>query len=148
MNKAFIREPDETGQLHCPGCGSLGIAVERQTWQAHVADGAAGGLAESAFFCPYARCRVVYFDMFERRVTTDQVRHGVFPKDPQAPICGCFGMTLAEVEADARAGVVQRVRELVARAKSPEAQCQTMAASGQSCVAEVQRAYMKARGEG
>ena len=27
MNKAFVREPDETGALHCPACGSLGSPV-------------------------------------------------------------------------------------------------------------------------
>ena len=84
MNKAFVREPDETAALFCPLCGSLGIAVDRETWRAHVKDSTAGGLAESAYFCPYAKCTVVYFDMFERRVTADDLRHGVYPKDPQA----------------------------------------------------------------
>ena len=104
MNKAFVREPDDTGQLHCPVCGSLGIAVGRQTWELHVRPEAVGGLAESAFFCPFARCEVVYFDMFERRITTDQALHGIYPKDPQAPICGCFGLTAEDVEADIREG--------------------------------------------
>ncbi|MGD9720784.1 MAG: hypothetical protein AB7O59_13930 [Pirellulales bacterium] len=146
MNKAFLREPDETGALACPACGSLGVAVTRETWSAHVADAAATSLAESAFFCPYDKCQVVYFDMFDRRVGVDDLRHGVYPKDPQAPICACFGMLLDNVRADARAGIVARVRELVAKAKSAEAHCQTAAASGQSCVAEVQRWYLKERG--
>ena len=102
--------------------------------------------SSSAFFCPFAKCEVVYFDMFERRVTVDQLRHGVYPKDPQAPICGCYGMTLAEVEADAQAGEVARVRELLSKAKSGHAPCRTESASGQPCTAEVQRAYMRARG--
>ena len=146
MNKAFVREPDETGELHCPACGSLGVAVERETWSAQIKDGAASGLAESAFFCPYAKCPVVYFDMFEQRATVDDLRQGVYPKDPRAPICGCFGMTLDEVESDARAGDVARVRDLLAKAKSPQAHCRTRSASGQPCVGEVQRAYLKARG--
>ncbi len=146
MNKAFVREPDETGALHCPACGSLGVAVERVTWEVHVADVAATSLADSAFFCPFAKCVVVYFDMFDRRVTTDQLRHGVYPKDPQAPVCGCYGMTLAEVAADARAGDVERVRALVLKARSAQAECQTKSASGQSCVAEVQRCFMRERG--
>jgi hypothetical protein len=136
MNKAFVREPDETGALHCPACGSLGVAVERVTWAAHVSEPAGTSLADSAFFCPFAKCTVVYFDMFDRRVTIDELRHGIYPKDPQAPVCGCFGMTLEEVAADARAGIVERVRELVLKARG----------SGQSCVAEVQRRFMKERG--
>ncbi len=148
MNKAFVREPDETAALHCPACGSLGVAVQRETWQAHVKEDAGGGLAETAFFCPYASCDVVYFDMFERRVTSDALRHGVYPKDTAAPICGCFGMTCDDILADVREGVVTRVRELLAKAKSSEARCRTMAADGQSCVGEVQRYYMKQRGSG
>ncbi len=147
MNKAFVREPDDTGQLHCPACGSLGVAVGRDTWQAQVVDAAATGLAETAFFCPFAKCTVAYFDMFERRVTTDQLRHGVYPKDPQAPVCGCFGMTAEEIEADALAGRVERVRELLAKAKSPDAECHTKSPTGQSCAGEVQRCYLKARGQ-
>jgi len=143
MNKAFIREPDDTGQGHCPACGSLGIAVERETWQAHVRPEAAGGLAEAAFFCPYAMCDVVYFDMFERRVATDVLRHGVYPKDSQAPICGCFGLTREDVEEDISEGAATRVRQLLAKARSGEARCRTMSASGQPCTGDVQRYYMK-----
>jgi hypothetical protein len=147
MNKAFLREPDESGALNCPACGSLGIAVTRETWQHHVADGANVGLAESAFFCPYPKCDVVYFDMFDRRVKSEALVHGVYPKDPQAPICPCFGLTAADIEADVREGVVTRTRANVEKAKSPEARCLTASPSGQSCVGEVQRLYMKLRGD-
>jgi hypothetical protein len=146
MNKAFIREPEQTSDLHCPACGSLGVAVVRETWQAHVADPSAVQLSESAFFCPYDKCDVVYFDMFERQVRTAALRHGVYPKDPQAPLCGCFGLTTSDVEADISEGVVTRVRAIVEKAKGPEARCLTQAASGQSCVGEVQRCYMRLRG--
>lgn len=146
MNKAFIREPDDTGELHCPACGSLGIAVARATWQNHVDESHAQGLAETAYFCPFARCDVVYFDMFERRVTVGQLHHGVYPKDPQAPICGCFGLKAEDIEADLAEGGVRRVRELIAKAKGPDARCTAMAASGRPCVAEVQRYYMQRRG--
>jgi Zinc binding domain len=145
MNKAFIREPDDTGRLHCPACGSLGIAVTGETWRAQLAETASQNLAESAFFCPYAKCDVVYFDMFARQVRTGALVRGVYPKDPQAPLCGCFGLTAEDVEADVREGVVTRVRGLLEKAKSPEARCRTMSASGQSCVGDVQRYYMKLR---
>jgi hypothetical protein len=143
MNKAFVREPDETAELPCPACGSLGIAVQRETWQAHVKPEATGGLSESAFFCAFPRCDVVYFDMFERRVTTGDVLHGIYPKDPDAPICACFGLTAADVQADVDEGGVRRVRELLAKAESPAAHCRTAAPSGRTCVGEVQRYYMK-----
>jgi hypothetical protein len=148
MNKAFVREPDDTGQLHCPACGSLGVPVGRETWRAHIKPGATGGLAETAFFCPFARCDVVYFDMFERRVTSESIAHGVYPKDPQAPICGCFGLTAQDVEADVRDGVPARVRDLLAKSKSPEAHCRTLSPSGVCCTGDVQRLYMKLRGAG
>lgn len=146
MNKAFVREPDETGALHCPACGSLGISVHRETWQVHVIDTATDALAETAFFCPFPRCDVVYFDMFERQVTTATLRQGVYPKDPQAPLCACFGLTAEDVEADIREGAVTRVRALIEKAKGPGAHCRTAAASGQSCIGEVQRYFMKLRG--
>jgi hypothetical protein len=146
MNKAFVREPDDTGTGHCPSCASLGVAVSRETWQAHVRADAPCSLAESAFFCPFAKCEVVYFDMFDRRATIDALRQGVYPKDPDAPLCGCFGLTCEDVQADVSEGVVTRVRDLLAKAKTPEAHCLTMAASGQCCVPEVQRYYMKLRG--
>jgi hypothetical protein len=109
---------------------------------------AAGGLAETAFFCPYAKCDVVYFDMFERRVTTDAMRHGVYPKDPQAAICGCFGLGREDVEADIREGTATRVRALLAKVRAGEANCQRMSPSGQPCTAEVQRYYMKLHSAG
>lgn len=146
MNKAFIREPDDTGRLNCPACGSAGIAVVRETWQSHVAEDSTAAVADAAFFCPYDKCDVAYFDMFERTIRTAALRHGVYPKDPRAPLCGCFGLTTEDVEADLREGVVTRVRELLEKAKSPEARCRTMSASGQSCVGDVQRCYLKLRG--
>ncbi|MBX9792356.1 MAG: hypothetical protein K2Y37_25935 [Pirellulales bacterium] len=145
MNKAFVREPDDNGQRQCPRCGSLGEAVGPGTVAAHLPGGAESGLADAAFFCPYATCEVAYFDLFERVLTTDRLSRAVWPKDPGAPICACFGFTRDEIEADVREGSVRRTRELVDRAKSPAAHCATASASGRSCVADVQRYYMKLR---
>jgi hypothetical protein len=148
MNKAFIREPDDMGQGHCPRCGSLGVAVGEQTLRAQLSPEVLAGLSASAFFCPYAKCDVVYFDMFERVVTTDSVAQAVWPKDPAAPICGCFGLFEQDIELDLQEGTPRRIRELLAKSKSPEARCATAAVSGQCCMADVQKLYMKRRGEG
>ncbi len=103
-------------------------------------------LADSAFFCPFPTCQVAYFDMFERQVPVDALAHPVYPKDPQAPICPCFDFTTESIEADVREGGVSRTRALMEKAKSADARCRTMSASGQSCTGDVQRYFMKLRG--
>ena len=143
MNKAFVREPDGVSE-HCPRCGSLGLAVGSATLDARVRSDARGLVGETAAFCPYGTCPVAYFDAFERVVTVDQLMRPVFPKDPAAPVCACFGLTVEEIEEEARAGSVERVRSVVARAKSAEARCVTQSASGRPCVPDVQRCYFQA----
>jgi hypothetical protein len=145
MNKAFVKEPDSNAPAHCPRCGSLGTPIHEETLRAQLPSETLDQLAKSAYFCPFPACEVVYFDSFERTVTTDRFPRPVYPKDTDAPMCGCFGLTEEDIEQDLAEGGVTRVRALLARAKTPEAHCQRLAASGQSCVGEVQRYYMKRR---
>jgi hypothetical protein len=145
MNKAFVKEQDST-EGRCPRCGSPGTAVYRSTLEAHLSPQQLENLTDSAFFCGQPRCPVVYFDLFDRVVEESAVRTPVYPKNPSAPLCACFGLTCEEVEQDIDEGVVTRTRACIERAKSKEAHCGTAAPSGQSCVAEVQRYYMQHRG--
>lgn len=145
MNKAFVREPDDTGQRFCPRCGSLGVPLGEETLDAQLSPQARLQIGQTVQFCPFPRCEVVYFDDAERVI--DLVTYGrpVFPKDPSAPICSCFGLTLDDIEADIAEGGVRRVKELLAKAKSPAARCTRLAPSGQCCISEVQRRYMQLR---
>ena len=145
MNKAFVKEADNTGEGHCPKCGSLGPPVGRETLQSLLLAESLRKLAESGFFCPFPSCEVVYFDQFGRTVGADSLRRPVYPKDRDAPICGCFGFSRDDIEQDVREGVVTRCKALLGKAKSPAARCAVMAADGQSCVPEVQRYFMKVR---
>lgn len=145
MNKAFVREPDDTGDWHCPRCGSLGAPVEQPTLIEHLVPAALETLSDSAFFCPFPRCEVAYFDRFERVATTDKLLRAVYPKDLEAPMCACFGLTREDVEQDVREGGVTRVRALLAKSKSPAAHCTLLAADGRCCMPEVQRYFMKLR---
>ena len=125
MNKAFVREPDDSGQRFCPRCGSLGIAVSEPTWRAQVASPANVHLAEPASFCPFASCEVVYFDEFERVVLLDAMAKPVYPKDPDATICGCFGLTTDDIDADLSEGgraAIARIagQEQIARGPLPD----------------------------
>ena len=69
MNKAFVREPDQTAD-YCPRCGSKGQQVERETVQSHLPEGKTPTVADPANFCPSPQCDVAYFDAFERVVLT------------------------------------------------------------------------------
>jgi hypothetical protein len=142
MNKAFVREPDNSQPL-CPRCGSVGVAVGPVTLAAHCDDPTRRRISESAFFCPAPGCKVAYFDSFERTVPCTALLASVYPKDPQAPVCACFGLTCDDIDQDLHEGTPVRVRRLLEKARSPEARCQSLSATGQSCIAEVQKYYMR-----
>jgi hypothetical protein len=87
---------------------------------------------------------VVYFDAFERVLLTRDLGRPIYPKDPEAPICACFGLTREEIEADVQEGVTTRVKALLEKARSPAARCTQMAANGRGCTAYVQKYYLNA----
>ena len=147
MNKAFVREPDGNVE-YCPRCGSQGQPVGKETLTHRLPGELIRKVAETANFCPSPQCAVVYFDAFERVVLTADLPTPVYPKDPAAPICACFGLTREDIEQDVREGVVTRTKAILEKAKSPAARCTAMAANGQSCAAYVQKYYMQCRGGG
>ena len=143
MNKAFVREPDAQQRPQCPRCGSCGTEVGDTTLAAMLLPAARRRLGDIAWFCSVPVCEVAYFDLFERLVTTDELTRAVFPKDPTAPVCPCFGVTQDEIEADAQAGVTDRVRQLLERGQSSEARCATCSPTGRGCGPDVQRVFMR-----
>src|SRR5262249_13527640 len=145
MNKAFVREPDVTEVL-CPRCGAVGTSALRVAFEAHVPLEARRPLAASTYFCPTPTCPVAYFDAFEATVMADALARPVYPKDPTAPLCSCFGLTLEDVQADAAEPTPRRIRELLAKSKSAAAHCEEMSPTGRSCIPDVQRCYFKLRG--
>lgn len=146
MNKAFTREVEDHGD-HCPACGSIGTEVRQATLAAHLASSHLEALSSTAFFCPLPTCHIAYFDRFERSVEATDLLHAVYPKDPTAPICPCFGLTCEEIDADIEAGEVTRVKSHLARTKAEETHCTTMSPTGETCVAAVQRYFMRKRAE-
>ena len=142
MNKAFVREPDHTVD-YCPRCGSKGEPVGAETLRSFLTDEQMRGIAEPGNFCPSPRCDVVYFDSFERRVLVSEIQRRVYPKDPTAPICACFGLTRGDVERDVEEGVKSRTKEIVERSKTAEARCSNLAANGRPCVAYIVKYFME-----
>lgn len=145
MNKAFVREPDDSGAAHCPRCGSLGVPVGQAALAEHLPEQALRELPEVAFFCPFPTCDAAYFDSFERSVGVERLNRPVYPKDPDAPICSCFGLTTDDIDQDITEGSATRTRALLEKAKTPAARCAQLAADGQCCVQEVQRYFMRRR---
>lgn len=145
MNKAFVREPEPDGKAYCPRCAALGSTVGKETLDALVVAAARPRVGDSAWFCGFPRCDVAYFDLFHGVIAVQDLVAAVYPKDPTAPICPCFGFTMDEIEADVADGTPTRVRGLLARSQSPEAQCKTRAPDGRCCMREVQRLFMKLR---
>ena len=143
MNKAFIKEADGLEEVRCPRCGSPGTTVGQAALETHLRPEDRHRLGDTALFCGYARCEVVYFDHLESVATIEHLRGPVSPKSPDAPLCACFGFTQEDVEADVAEGTPTRIRALLARSKSPEARCQTLAANGQCCLPEIQRLYFR-----
>ncbi|HIF01199.1 MAG: hypothetical protein ABGZ23_17325 [Fuerstiella sp.] len=147
MNKAFVREPDFDGRVYCPECGSLGVPVTRETLDHHVQKQSRPHLGDTAWFCDYVQCDAGYFDQFERVVAVGELQSTVYPKDPDAPICACFGFTLDDIEDDVQAGTPTQIRELLGKSQSPDANCQMLAADGRCCMREVQRLYTRRAAE-
>lgn len=145
MNKAFVREPEADSGKCCPRCGTLGVAVSNGPLDTHVAPAFRPTIADAAWYCPFTRCEVAYFDAFDRVIMLEQLAGPIYPYDLDAPICACFGLTYDDVEADVQEGFPRRVRELLAKSKSDQARCGVLAADGQSCLREVQQLYMKLR---
>ncbi len=145
MNKAFVRDPEPTVD-RCPQCGAAGQRVGAVILDEFVRPEARNQLGEEANFCPTATCPVAYFDAFDRKVETEQLTRGVYPKDPDAPICACFGFTCAEIDKDLAEGAATRTRAQLERARSSSVRCSQAAANGASCVAAVQSYFMQHRG--
>ena len=143
MNKAFVREPDRTVE-YCPQCGTPGQPVTWDTLRTHLpADRQT--MAQSASFCPAPQCPVAYFDVFDRVVLAAALAKPIYPKDPDAPLCACFGLTADDIEQDVREGVVTRTRAALEKARSPAARCTELAANGRPCVAWVQKYFLECR---
>jgi hypothetical protein len=117
--------------------------VQKETLDHHVQRQSRLRMGDSAWYCDFARCDVAYFDLFESVVPVNELHSAVYPKDGGAPICACFGFTLEDIEADVGEGAPTRIRELLAKSKSSDAHCHTVAADGRCCMREVQRLYMR-----
>lgn len=143
MNKAFVKEPEDYGD-RCPACGSVGVQVTQRTLAAMLKpDCDMDGLSQSPCFCPLPSCEVAYFDGFERSVAVTNLKQPVYPKSETAPICPCFGLMSDAVATAAETGDVDEIKSHIQRAASHEACCEERSPTGTSCVANIQKLFMR-----
>lgn len=140
MSRAFIKDP-EPGEPRCPGCGGLGDPVTPPTLEEHLPTADREPLGAAAFYCPDPRCRTAYYNAWAAAVPVERLKGPAWPKDPEAPICPCFGVRAADVLADARDGRKDRVKELVEKSKGPEARCLRACPDGVPCIPRVLRLF-------
>jgi hypothetical protein len=119
------------------------MPVGRKTLLAQLPENLARAFSESAYYCPNPRCNVAYFDAWGAQAPASVLRRTSYPKTPEAPLCSCFGITAEQILDEAKAGRKDLIRDLVARAASKDARCETEAPSGTSCVVEARRIFLK-----
>ncbi len=143
MSRAFIRDP-EPGEPLCPGCRTPGDEVGPPTLEAQLAPEARTRLSGSVFYCVNPGCRTAYFNSWGAQVPTGSLASTTYPKDPEGPICPCFGITSTEVIAEARDGRKDRIRDLMERSKGPGARCRELCPDGRPCLPRVLRLFRDA----
>jgi len=135
-----MKEP-EPEEPRCPGCKGLGEPVGEPTLEAHLAADVRAPLGPSAFYCADPGCATAYFNGWGSSVPREKLTSTAYPKDPDAPVCSCFGLTAAEVVADARDGRKDRIKSVLERSEGPEARCVAKSPDGRCCRPLVSRLF-------
>ena len=144
MNKAFVKEIDPDPRCPGPaGCGGRGEEVSTETLEAQLSEEEARRFSSSAFFCPSPSCPIVYFDSMGLAVPVERLARPVYPKDPDGPVCSCFGVTAEQIREDAAAGRKDQIRDLLRRTAGPDAHCVRLAPNGRSCETQVRRLFLQ-----
>jgi hypothetical protein len=147
VNKAFVREPDDTRNF-CPspdGCGAAGVPVPPETLMARLGPERAATITDG-YCCLEPTCDVVYFDPWGAVIARKDVLGPLpWPKDSAGPLCPCTGLLPSDIQQDAEIGRTERIRDLIARAESTDARCRTTSLDGRSCVTLARRLFLRHR---
>lgn len=148
MSRAFVKE-HEDGDPRCPtprGCGGNGVSVPRSTLNAQLPAAEAARLSDEAYFCPDPACIVGYFDRMGTIVGVEHVATRTYPKFDDAPVCACFGIPRATIEAAVDTKDNDALKALLARTESTDARCATKAPDGRRCTPALRRIVMERKG--
>ncbi len=133
----------------CKECNGKGKPVSEITLKSLVKElvlEAIGSLNEF-FYCETPNCGVVYFNN-ERQVYLHKedmkVRVGIKETESPIPVCYCFGWTRERIfEQIKQQGKSTAVKEISARIKSGECECEIKNPSGRCCLGEINKVVKK-----
>jgi hypothetical protein len=134
----------EAPEPRCPSCDTLGDAVGPPTLVAQVPADLRGALGDRAYYCVNSACRTAYFNGWGTVVPAERIARPAFPKDPDGPLCPCFGVSPSQILSEAREGRKEGIRSLKARAEGPEARCAECSPDGRSCLPRALRLFREA----
>ena len=136
MNKAFVREPEDDGPRVLPALQNAG--PPGRLWPVRYAHPPRVPRKDAGrrLVLRVPALRSCLLQPLRRRSPDGRAQIAGLPHDPNTPICACFGLTYDDVEADVHDGTPTRIRELLAKSKSSEAQCHKLAADGICCMAQ------------
>jgi hypothetical protein len=129
----------------CPSCETVGSRVEPLTLKALLTpEGLRRGVPREPRFCATRDCPVVYFDsacgaIFTERDLTVLV-HAKHPDALDVPVCYCFGVTPASMEAASKRDGATAVRDMITReVKAGHCACEVRNPTGRCCLGDVVR---------
>jgi hypothetical protein len=97
-------------------------------------------------FCQSPDCDVVYFDDRGRTFTTDDVRVGVWQKEPEGrrTVCYCFGENESDIRSEiAREGHSRAVERVRAHIQAGRCACEIRNPRGACCLGDVTTAVKR-----
>lgn len=121
-----------TNKRNCPDCGRAAVEVGITTILHHLKSPWTHELrVQKYYFCETVECDAVYFGEDGSVIGTTKIRGeiGQKRKDPDRPLCYCFGVTQSDAERDPniKAFVVEQTKRGVCA-------CDTRNPSGRCCL--------------
>ncbi len=133
----------------CKECGNKGKPVSEITLKSLVKEPVLEAIEslDGFFYCETPTCGVVYFNNEQQVYLYKEdvnVRVGIKETESPIPVCYCFGWTQEKIfEQIKQPGKSTAVKEISARVKSGECECEKKNPSGRCCLGEVTKVVKK-----
>jgi hypothetical protein len=134
----------------CPRCGERGAAVELRAVKSLLKEGALVRVnCVSHRFCKTPSCQAVYYDEHGQVFVRDDVRVGVWHKEPygERAICYCFGETESSIRTELLAGDSTAVARVRAHIEAGRCACDVRNPRGVCCLGDLTSAVQRVKAE-